>query len=216
MLGGNPAGALGGEVERGPAHFAAGEDAVAGAEGGIEPAFRNIAGRGIDNFYGFDGVDRKTSQLFTQMAPGIEIPVVAVVGEALWRDLALAGGAVAACAVVDTKALAFHQRCGNGREVLGGTGPGRSAENVDTPGNVFAGSGHRLEHAGEAVAQRADVFGQNAAGVESGEQLLHAEQSVNFASREPDAGQFVAFDAAVDTVRVSLAIMNDWHIHPVA
>ena len=71
-------------------------------------------------------------------------------------------------------------------------------------------------HPGEQP-QDASLQGQglNICG-EGGEQLLHAEQGVDFAGREPDTGQFVAFNAGVDTVAAGVAVTDDGYLHALA
>ena len=55
--------------------------------------------------------------------------------------------------------------------------------------------------------------GEQAARIEGGEQLLHAEQGVDFSGREPDAGEFVALNAGVDVVGARVAVADDGYLH---
>lgn len=216
MLGSHPAGAFVGEAERCPLHFGAGKDAVAGAECGIEFGFGNIKRRAVGGFYGLDGVDRKAAQFVAQVAPGVEVPVVAVVGQALRRDFALAGVALAAGDVFDAEAAPFHEGGGDVLEVLRRVVAGGGAQDADAPGDVVGRIGGAFEHAEQALAQRADMFGEQTAGVEGGEKLLHAEQGVDFAGREPDAGEFVALDAGINAVGTRVAVADDGNVHAIA
>jgi len=95
------------------------------------------------------------------------------------------------------------------RRVVAGGG----AQDADATGDLVGRIGGAFEHAEQALAQRADVFGEQAAGIEGGEELLHAEQGVDFAGREPDAGKFVTFDTTVDVVCSGIAVADDGHLH---
>lgn len=213
MLGSHPAGALRGETEFCPSQNFAGEDTVTRAQRGIEFGFGNVAGDGVDGFDGLYRVDRKTPQFIAQVAPCLQIPVVAVVRQPLRRDFALAGVAVAAGDVFDAQPSPFHERGCDVLEVLRRVVAGRGAQDADAAGDFVGGIGGAFEHAEQALAQRADVFGKQAAGVEGGEQLLHAEQGVDFAGREPDAGEFVAFDAVVDAVGAGGSVAENGNVH---
>src|SRR5574340_791815 len=91
LLRGDPARSLGGEAQRGPGDAAAGEDAVAGAEHLVQRLLRHVARRLLQHLRAADGIDGKAAQVVAQVAPGVEIPVVAVMYQALRRDLALDG-----------------------------------------------------------------------------------------------------------------------------
>lgn len=216
MLGGHPAGALRGETEFCPSQNFAGKDPVAGAQRGVEFGFGDFLGDGVHGFDRFYRVDRKAAQFVAQVAPGVEVPVVAVVGQALRRDFALAGVALAAGDVFDAEAAPFHEGGGDVLEVLRRVVAGGGAQDADAPGDVVGRIGGAFEHAEQALAQRADMFGEQTAGVEGGEKLLHAEQGVDFAGREPDAGEFVALDAGINAVGARVAVADDGNVHAIA
>ncbi len=67
---------------------------------------------------GGDGVDGEVANFLAQVAPGVEIPVVAVVDQALRRDFALAFFAAATVVVTNLQALTLEQRRGDELEVL--------------------------------------------------------------------------------------------------
>lgn len=85
-----PAGAFGGEAEFRPGPRLAAEDAVTGAEDGIDGAIRNFLCGFFQQIGALDRVDAEVAQLAPLVAPGIEIPVLTVVDDALGRDFAFA------------------------------------------------------------------------------------------------------------------------------
>src|SRR5690606_24111867 len=109
VFGGDPAGALGGEAQAGGLQFAAGEDAVAGAEDGVEGLRGYVLRGAFEQFDMADAVDGEVAQVVTQVAPGVEVPVLAIVDEALGGDVALGFLALAAGVVADVEPLAAQQ-----------------------------------------------------------------------------------------------------------
>src|SRR5688572_28299161 len=83
-----PARGLGRELERRPLDFAAGEDAVAAAQILVELARRHLLRPVVGELRLADGIDSKGAQRFFHVAVAVEVPVVAVVHQALRRDLA--------------------------------------------------------------------------------------------------------------------------------
>ena len=65
------------------------------------------------------------------MAPGVQIPVVAVSGEALGGDGPLGGGAAAAGAIVDVQAVAEQHGLSEDAETMGLQGPGPDGDEPD-------------------------------------------------------------------------------------
>lgn len=79
----NPAGTLGGKAQRRCVICLAGENAVAGGEVLVEVGLDYFK-RGVIEQYGRDNAfQRKTAQGVALMAPGIQIPVIAVMREPL-------------------------------------------------------------------------------------------------------------------------------------
>ncbi len=87
----DPAGALGGEAQARPAHGAAGEDAVAGAEGGVEFGVADVACRSVQWLDPMNGVEGKIAQALAQVAPGVQVPVAPVMQQAQGPEQMLAG-----------------------------------------------------------------------------------------------------------------------------
>lgn len=80
---GDPAGGVRGEVEDGGVRFAAGEDAVAGLLVGVEVGGGEFEG-GLGGEFGLaDAVEGEAAEALGGGLVGVEVPVVAVVGEAL-------------------------------------------------------------------------------------------------------------------------------------
>ena len=85
-----PAGGVGGEVDDGGGGDGAGEDAVASFLVGIEFCGGDVDGSFGAEFGFVDAVQRKGAQGRLGWVPGVEVPVVAVVDQALRGDQALA------------------------------------------------------------------------------------------------------------------------------
>ena len=80
---GHPAAAFGAEVQHGPFDCGAGKDAVAAAEFAVEGGFVDVAGVAVEDFGAVDGVDGEAAQAAAQVAPGVQVPVVPVMHQAL-------------------------------------------------------------------------------------------------------------------------------------
>ena len=148
---GDPAAALWAEAQHGPLHFGTCEDAVAAAEYLVEGGVVDVACRVVEDFGAVDGVYRKAAQFFAQMAPGVEVPVVAVVNEALGGDFP-AGDLVSAAGVVfDDEALAAQGGGPDGLEVLQLEAAGTNGLYADAAGDFGGGVVSSAEDVAEAV-----------------------------------------------------------------
>src|SRR5690606_27982771 len=96
----------------------------------VEIPFRDFAGGLAFDAYASDALHGEAAQGVSLVAPGIEVPAVAVMGEALRGDRASCFGVAAAGVVADAKTTAFDQRVGAGSEMFAGVA-GRHAENAD-------------------------------------------------------------------------------------
>src|SRR3546814_9308532 len=76
------------EHDRGHALGRAGEDAVAAGQVLVELRVVDVARRGVELARAGNAVDREAAQRFLLLVPGVEVPVVAVVGDALRRHRA--------------------------------------------------------------------------------------------------------------------------------
>jgi hypothetical protein len=187
---GHPAAAFGAEVQHGPFHLGAGKDAVAAAEFAVEGGFVDVAGVAVEDFGAVDGVDGEAAQAAAQVAPGIQVPVVAVVDEALGRDFAAGGRVGAAGVVFDDEAPAAQGGGADGLEVFELEAARAHGLDADAPGDFGGRVVGAAENAPEPVEQRPDVGAEQAAAVQVGEQVLHCQQGVDFFGAEPQAGQF--------------------------
>jgi len=106
------------------------------------------------------------------VAPGIEVPVLAVIHQALRRDFALGGFAAAAGEVGDGQALAAQQRGADLLEMRELELAFAQAHDQDAAADFLGGVLGAAEQAVEAGDQRLDVGRQNAAGIEVDEQML--------------------------------------------
>src|SRR2546427_587873 len=102
----HPARRLGREAQARPLHLAAGEDAVAGAQVLVQLGGGDFLRPRVAQLGGADGVDREAAQGLADMAVTVDIPVAAVVHQALRRDLALGLAVVLAVVVADPEARA--------------------------------------------------------------------------------------------------------------
>jgi hypothetical protein len=128
-----------------------------------------------------DGIQRKVAQALALVAPGIQVPVVAVVHQAQGRDIALGGVAVAARSIGNVQALALGQ---GGGHLLKVAGPHAALCQLDDAHTLAQLGGLGIafwpQQGVQAFHQRGDVGGQNAACVQPGQQLLHGQQGVDF------------------------------------
>ena len=219
-FGGHPAGAFGGEAQRGPLHLAAGEDAVAGAQHRVQFGLGHVDGGALDDAHPLDGVHAEAAQRLAPVAVGVQVPVVAVVHQALGRNLTLAALAGAPALVVDDQALAAQQGRAHGLEVRQVQLARPHGQHPHTTGHVGRHRGAAAQGLGQALAQRFDVRAQQAAGVQVGQQVLHGQQRVDFFGTEPQAGQFVLRThqllAGVQQIATALAAEGHRHVHLVA
>ncbi len=114
---GDPAGAFCRKAEHGGGVGSAGEDAVAAGEFAFQGGFGDGFGGFGQRLDGADAFDGEDAQAIFIMAPGVEIPVVAIVGEALGGYFAVAGFVALAVVVVDAEPVALQDGVGDGLEV---------------------------------------------------------------------------------------------------
>ena len=132
---GHPARLHRGEAEAGKARAASpsGEDPVAGAEVAVEGEVRDLASRLFDHRRVADAVEGEAPEAVAQVAPGVEVPVLAVVHEALRREGAFEGLVPGAAVVDDAHPPSREKRLAD-RSELGGAylAPGR-VQDSDPP-----------------------------------------------------------------------------------
>ena len=166
-----------------------------------------------------DGVHREGAQPVAQVAPGVEVPVVAVVHEALRGDLALGGLVGAAGVVADDQALAAQQRRADGLEMIEVEFARADGLDADAAVHLLGGVVGGAEQPREAREQRLDLRPQQPAGVEVGEQVLHGEQRVDLLGGEPEAREFVlgadALALHLDAVAAQRPVEDDWSVEAI-
>jgi hypothetical protein len=180
MLGSDPARSFGREAQDRPRDLFARENAVARAEHFIESFVGNVHGPLVEDLSVLDGIDGEGAQAVAQMAPGVEMPVVAIVVEALGRDFAFAHCVGAACVEADDQALPPQERRADGLEVVEVEFAGTDALDADAALQFLGRVVGSTEQAAEAGEQRLDLRPEQAAGVEIREQMLHGQQGVDF------------------------------------
>ena len=125
------------------------------------------------------------------MAPGIEIPVVAVMVESLRRDFPF-GHLVGASGVVsDDEALAAEQGRADGLEMIEMEFAGADGLDADAALHFLNRVVGGAEQAGEAGEQGLDLRSEQAAGVEVREEVLHGQQGMDFLGGEPQSRQLI-------------------------
>lgn len=212
MLGGDPAGAFGAEAQAGPLQVGAGEDAVAGAKDGVEGLVGYVLGGVFEQFNLADTVDGEVAQCAAEVAPGVEVPVFAVMDEALGRDLALGFLVATAGVVSDRKSLTTQQRRADAFEMGELHAAFADADDQYPLADFFGGVVGRAKQSVQALDQRGDMGGKNSPRIEIGEQVLHGEQGVDLLVGEPHAGQLYLRAgglAGVDLVAVEFSVPGD-------
>jgi hypothetical protein len=85
-LGGYPTRAFGGKLKLGNTLGFTRKNAVAGSEKLIERFHRDFRSFFVNRSNGANTIETKPPQTIAYMAPGIEVPVIAIMNEALGRD----------------------------------------------------------------------------------------------------------------------------------
>src|SRR5438067_12806572 len=137
VLGRDPARGLRREAQTRRLDVAAGEDAVAGAEMRVELGVRHFVRLGVDKASVADGVDGEAAQVLSPVAPGVEVPVVAVVHEPLRRHFALGLLAASAVVVADPESGALEHRGGGDAEMLRVAGAALGSADADALPDVL-------------------------------------------------------------------------------
>jgi len=107
---GHPARRVRRKTDRRPRLGLAGKNSVAVGQVRIEFSRITILRRHIENLRVIDTIQREAAQRVATVIPRIQIPVVAIVCEALWRYLALGRLRRRTCAITETQTLAPQHR----------------------------------------------------------------------------------------------------------
>lgn len=205
---GNPAGAFGGKSQDGGGDGQAGEDAVGAGEFSVEGGFGDGFGWLAERRGCADAFDGKAAQAFFVVAPGVQIPVVAVVGEALRGDFAAAGFVALAVVVIDLEAVALQDGAGEGlkvAEVFLARGGGKDA---DALGGFARAQVIAVQQFVDAGLQWPQVVVEQA-GFEVGEQVFQRDEGLQFGGGEPQAGECVAAVGGVVAIAAAFAVMDE-------
>lgn len=149
----NPASDARREAQDGAAALWAGEDAVAGTQLAVELVFGDVKGGSVGNGCLLDGVEGKAAEGIALVAPGVEVPVIAVVDEALRGNLAAGALATGPGEVEEMEAAAGEQSGADGLEVLGGDRSGGDGQDADATHEFECGSIGGAEEFFEQAAQ---------------------------------------------------------------
>ena len=164
-----------------------------------------------------DAVEGKGAHALTQVAPGFQVPVVAVVEQALGREFAFTEPLLAALEVSDGKTPALGQGVGNGLEIFPGRSRG-SPQNADTPADLIAAAVLCFQQLPDVGLKGCQLALQQT-WLHRFQQLLHAEQRMQLGGVEPDPGEFIHFAVlavAGIVVAVACAVIFDRGVEVVA
>src|SRR5215472_17330952 len=186
-LRGDPAGGPGGELQRRPLDFTAGEYAVAAAEVLVELGFRDFLRRGVLHEGILDRVHREAAEVLAQVAPGVQVPVVAVMHEALRRDFALGDAILVAVVVADEEPRASQERGRNDAEPGSVTFPALGLKDADALLDFFPGVIAAAEDGAQALDEGGDLLTQKSR-LQVTEELQRGEEGVDLGGIEPEAG----------------------------
>ena len=215
---GDPAGAFGGEAQQGLVFRFAREDAVAGGEVAIEAQFGNIPGlrpkypRCADTFQG-EGAQRALA-----VVPGVEVPVIAVVHQPLWRDSALADRIAGSPVVGEMQAPAVEQGV---RDLLEGGrfGVARGLwQDANSAGDFLGRLVLASQQFFDPFLEWFDVW-RKQPGFEVFEEVMEGEKGVKFVAVKPESREFVARRVRLriaETIAAPGLVVDDRCILPVA
>lgn len=120
------------------------------------------------------------------MAPGIEIPVVAVVDEALRGNFTGAGLVALAVVVVDAQSVTLQDGMGNGLEVPRVFAPRGDAQKPDALGDFARAEVLACKKSVDAGFQRPQVVVEQSR-FQIGEQVFQGDEGMQFGGGEPPA-----------------------------
>ncbi len=189
-LAGHPAGALGGEAQAGGPGLAPGEDAVTGTQLRVQGAVRDSTGPGVEHPGITDGIHAKGAQRPFSVVPRIQVPVVAIVDQALGRDLPPGVLVPQAVVVGDVQALPFQHRVGDDGKMLGLPRAGRLGKHAHPARDFLVGVVMLFQQRPDTLLQRAHV-GSKPIGLQVLQQGVKSQKRVDFRAVEPQTGQLV-------------------------
>ena len=204
---GHPARGLGAEHDRRPALGLAGKDAVAAGQVLVELRLVDVARLGVEHARGGDPVDGEAAQRFAVVVPGVQVPVVAVMGDPLRRDGAPGLLVGRARAVVEGELLALEHRTGHGTEGLL-VQLARAVRHHPHPFHRPApAAGLFGQQRLDPLLERRQRAGQHAA-AGARQQLLRRKQRVQLLRTQPQAGEFEAIGLLLVVAEAGLAVAH--------
>ena len=136
-------------------------------------------------------VEGEAPQCVPQVAPGVEVPVLAVVHEALGREGAFEGLVPRPAVVDDADPAAREQRLADGAELGGADLAARRVQDPNAPDHFRGSAPAAPEELARAVDQRLDVRPEQAR-VHLLEQLAEREEGPDLGLVEPEPGEGIA------------------------
>ena len=185
---GHPARLHLGKSKTGDARPAAGEDPVAGAKVAIEGEVRDLTGRIVHHRRVADAVEGEAPQPVPQVAPRIEVPVLAVVHEALRREGAFQGLVPRPAVVDDAHPAACEERLADGPELRGPDLAAGRVQDPHPPRHFRGRAGIAAEKRPRAVNQGLDVRPEQPR-VHLLEQLAQREEGPDLGLVQPEPGE---------------------------
>ena len=204
----DPAAALHREAQLGPAPLLGRKDAVGRAERGVERRFAElVAGFGqlLDRA---QAVHREAARAAAQVAPGVDVPVAAVVDQPLRRELAFGGLVGAARPVAHPQPAPLHQRLRHRREGIPGGEPLPRREDAHAPAQFREGAAGIAQQLLQLTAQCRHRFREQAR-AHLLQQGVHGQQGVQLLGREPQARQLETGTARGVAVAVLRLVVLD-------
>ena len=146
------------------------------------------------------------------MAKGIEVPVVSVVDQLLWRDLPLGLFVRAFVEMTDLQASSHQERIGYGAEDLLVDGAPGQRKHPNPRREFVRIDATRFEHLLQSLFQRIDLVGKYRVGLECREQLRHAQKRQDLPVAQPKAGKGVrggVLAGSLESVSVEFPVPDD-------
>ena len=181
----------------------------------VERLVAHLLRRGVEHRRVPDRVESEAAEVLSQMAPGVEVPGVAVVHQTLRRDLALERLTACAVVVAQRQASPLPQRTRDLAEPRAGRA-GRLAEDAYPARHLAAADVLGREQLLDPLLDRRELAVEQA-GLEPVQQLVRRGEGVQLAGVEPQAGQLEhATLRGVVTVAVAGAVVDDRRVQVVA
>ncbi len=187
FLEGHVAGARRREAQMRPLHLLAREDSVAGGEDFVQVGLGNVLYLPGDERHVTHTVQREAADVVAKVAPRVQVPIVAVVNEALRRDFPLGDLVLRTIPVLKLEALAAQHGGKRRAGSASARGAVRRRRSRECDGELRRRSGRPSRATRQPCLQGLHVRAEQAR-LQALEQVLHREQRLCFARIEPQAG----------------------------